>query len=326
MPNSDVVQVVVLGKGVGECILIALHPDEWIVVDSYREAGGQPAALTFLESVGINPAQAVVAVVLTHLHADHYDGIYDLLLACPNARFVMPAAVPEPHWGRVLQHLLTSEPPRARGLQQVANAFRLALDTGRFRSAAIDTYIESRHPELSVLAPLPAAQLAANAATSPAVATAARAVLRENYTSIVLWLRAGAASALLAADMDRHAVLGWQALLETHTTTRRIAPPASLVKVPHHASAHAHYAPVYQVLAQPGVAVLTPNRNSKLPDTSTVNDIKSRGYDVWQAGPLGAAPLRDFAVGSPATTVAVVATASRLHGSWTISAPPTARL
>ena len=216
-----------LGKGIGESILVCLRPGDWVIVDSFRTPGsGNPAAIDYLNGRGVRPETDVAAVILSHLHVDHSDGIDDLLVRCPRAMFSMPAAVPEEHWNRVLERLLSEEPPRSDKLQEIANAFRLAMDTGRFRPMAVDSFVNTEPPELSALAPLAAAQLAAHKATAPAAAAAARAILRENYTSIVLWLRAGAATALFGADMDRHEALGWSALLAEHERTARLAEPA----------------------------------------------------------------------------------------------------
>jgi beta-lactamase superfamily II metal-dependent hydrolase len=314
---DDMVQVIVLGKGVGESILIRLHADEWVIIDSFRSSGGRPAALSYLEQRGVDPRTGVTAIVLTHLHADHSDGIYDLVHDCSNATFSMPAAVPEEHWDRLLSQLIAAEPPRSGKLQQIANAFRFALDTGRFRPVGVDTYLNTRAPEVWALAPLPAAQLAAHRATAPAAADAARAILRENYTSIVLWLQAGAATALFGADMDRHSVVGWPAMLELHKNTTRLGNRAGLVKVPHHGSAYAHLDALYETWTVGSIAVLTPNRTNRLPDASTVGRLKRLcGGGVWLAGPQGLQPLRDLAVGTSADTVAVEVTGSRISGDW----------
>lgn len=318
--TEDLVEVIVLGKGVGESILIRLHADEWVIIDSFRSRGGRPAALEYLTERGVDPSQEVTAIVLTHLHADHSDGVDDLLLECSKATFSMPAAVPDQHWDRLLAQLVATEPPRSGKLQQIANAFRLAFDTGRFRPVGVDTYLNTTATEVSALAPLPAAQLAAHDATAPAAANAARAVLRENYTSIVLWLQAGSATALLAADMDCHSVLGWRAMLELHRNTARLTHRAGLVKVPHHGSAHAHEPAVYEMWTLDGVAVLTPNRCNRLPDTGTVESLKQLcGRGVWHAGPQGNPLLRDVAVGTFADAVVIEVTGSRATGEWTVS-------
>jgi beta-lactamase superfamily II metal-dependent hydrolase len=317
---DDSVHVVVLGKGVGESILVRLHDDDWVIIDSFRSPhDGRPVALEYLDQRGVVPGRDVSAVVLTHLHSDHSEGIDDLYLECSRATFSMPAAVPDVHWDGLLQRLLADEAPRSDKLQEIANAFRLAFDTGRFRPMGVDSYVNTAAPELSALSPLAAAQLAAHAATAPGAAAAARAVLKENYTSIVLWLRAGAATALLGADMDRHGTLGWQALLDEHDQTPRLAVRAQLVKVPHHGSSHAHEEAIYARWTQGSVAVLTPNRNSRLPRDTTVEGLQNCCVGVWHAGPQNHPTLTDVATQSTAETVAVEIVGSRSTGEWVVT-------
>ena len=35
-PAHDEIQIVVLGKGIGECVLIHLGDGEWVIVDSFK--------------------------------------------------------------------------------------------------------------------------------------------------------------------------------------------------------------------------------------------------------------------------------------------------
>lgn len=323
---DDVVEVVVLGKGIGESVLVSLRLGEWVIVDSFRTPGGGPAALDYLIGRGVVPEREVAAVILSHLHADHSEGIDEVLLRCPRATFSMPAAVPDQHWNQLLERLIAEEPPRADRLQEVANAFRLANDSGRFRPMGVDSYVNTAQPELSAIAPLPAAQLAAHEATAPAAADAARAVLKENYTSIVLWLKAGEASALLGADMDCHDTLGWRALLELHRETPRVAQPARLVKVPHHGSDNAHEDALYTTWTDGCLAALTPNRRSHLPKDPAVARLKALCSGVWVAGPTDGTPLRDTSVTSSAYVVAIEFTGSRATGQWSVANPDANRL
>lgn len=324
--EADAVEVVVLGKGIGESVLVSLRPREWVIVDSFRTPGGGPAALDYLSRRGVPPESGVAAVILSHLHADHSEGIDEVVLRCPRATFSMPAAVPDHHWNRLLERLMAQEPPRADRLQEVANAFRIANDSGRFRPMGVDTYVNTAQPELSAIAPLPAAQLAANEATAPAAADAARAVLKENYTSIVLWLKAGKANALLGADMDCHDTLGWGAVLALHRETPRVEEPAGLVKVPHHGSDNAHEEALYTTWADGCLAVLTPNRRSHLPKDPAVTRLKNLCSGVWRAGPADGPALRDASVKSSASVIAIEFTGSRATGEWRAANPDANRL
>jgi beta-lactamase superfamily II metal-dependent hydrolase len=92
--NPDRLYLIVIGPGVGETVLIRVPPDQWLVVDSFKcGSPKQAAAVQAIRWFGGN----VAAVALTHPHADHYQGIIDLieynatsLLACVHPRDAGP--------------------------------------------------------------------------------------------------------------------------------------------------------------------------------------------------------------------------------------------
>ncbi len=71
--NPELLYLFVLGPGYGECILIRVPPDQWIVIDSF-EIGGQSAALDILDEDA-----SVAVIALTHPHQDHCVGFVGLL-------------------------------------------------------------------------------------------------------------------------------------------------------------------------------------------------------------------------------------------------------
>ena len=87
------IEVSLFGPGYGECVVLHLGAGDWAIVDSCIDhRTGQPAALAYLSSLGIDPAVAVKLVAVTHAHDDHIRGIADVLAACESARFVRPVA------------------------------------------------------------------------------------------------------------------------------------------------------------------------------------------------------------------------------------------
>ncbi len=309
-----------LGKGIGESILVCLRPGDWVIVDSFRTPGsGNPAAIDYLNGRGVRPETDVAAVILSHLHADHSDGIDDLLVRCPRATFSMPAAVPEEHWNRVLERLLSEEPPRSDKLQEIANAFRLAMDTGRFRPMAVDSFVNTEPPELSALAPLAAAQLAAHKATAPAAAAAARAFSAR--TTRRLCFGSGRAPRRLSLALTWIAMKPLAGVPSSRSMRERLGllSPQRLVKVPHHGSGHAHEPAVYATWTDGSLAVLTPNRSSRLPTATVVNELKDLCAGVWQAGPRAGLALKDLSVRASAEVVAIEFLGSRRTGQWTVN-------
>lgn len=320
--TSDV-EIVVLGKGIGESVLLRLD-DEWVIIDSFRDPSGdrRPAPLSFLDGRGVDVVQKVRAVILTHLHADHSEGIDEVVDVCESARLLLPAAVPDEAWHRVLKTLVAEGRPGRTKMQEISNAFRIAIEEGRFTPVGATGIVATRRPELFVIGPASKAIIAARGATDDAAGvtdTPPHAALRENFTSIVLWLRADAVTALLTGDMDRHGEFGWHALVQEHANTDWIA-GASFVKVAHHGSANAHETSVFTAWTATPVAVLTPNRGSRLPTQDMLTSLKKIAASVWIAGPTAGGDLNEVAVRSDARTVAVEARSSRATGHWLVAA------
>ena len=92
-PNADQVEVTLLGPGYGECAVIHLGNDHWAVIDSCRDSySGKPAALSYLESIGVDPEKAVKLVLATHWHDDHIYGMGALVSRCVGAKFCCSSA------------------------------------------------------------------------------------------------------------------------------------------------------------------------------------------------------------------------------------------
>ena len=323
---DDTVEVAVLGKGVGESIVLRLD-DKWVIVDSFKErsANGRfrPAPLQYLEDRGVNAATDVRSVVLTHLHADHSEGIDEVVATCRRARFYMPSAVPGREWNAVLNELARdSSAPRRRKMQQIANAFRAAWDDDRFQAVGATSVISTGSLELYAIGPTVRAE---NAVTTPGVLMGPGAVVRENFTSIVLWLCAGNAAALLCADMDCDDQFGWRSLLEEQASSAWLR-GAKLVKVSHHGSRRAHEPDVFSSWTDRPVAVITPNRANDLPAPEVVEELKQLCFSVWLANAHGDVPLRASSSVSNSTTVAIAISGSRTTGEWTVVADPAYRL
>lgn len=72
--DDEMLHVFVLGTGRGESVLVAIPPGTWLVVDSFRRSGINPA-VEVLRRAGVTPS----AVVMTHPHKDHAEGLGELI-------------------------------------------------------------------------------------------------------------------------------------------------------------------------------------------------------------------------------------------------------
>lgn len=316
MVADHLAEVVVLGKGIGESVLARVGGD-WVIIDSFMTPDG-PAPIAYLRERGVEPL-SVRAVVLTHLHADHSAGIDIVVDECRNAVFHMPAAVPGDRWNELLA-ALDAEPSSLRNkTREISTAFRIASDTRRFHPVGATNILPTAGIDMIAIGPTTRAMNAAHAHLSARDEVAARAVLRENYTSIVIWLQAKSSSALLGADMDAKELLGWPQLLEEHGD-RTWLRAAGLVKVAHHGSARAHHSPIYDAWIDSGaVGVIAPNSSSKLPRADMVDELKTHLDTLWLAGP----PTKRDLTPDDATSTAVLGVVRVVtdgDGTWTADA------
>ena len=86
-PREDEIEVVLLGPGYGESIVLHLGYGSWVIVDSCINTEGRPRALEYLDSIGVNAGQQVDLVVATHWHDDHIRGMETLVEVCNRADF-----------------------------------------------------------------------------------------------------------------------------------------------------------------------------------------------------------------------------------------------
>ncbi|HEX8769842.1 MAG TPA: MBL fold metallo-hydrolase, partial [Acidimicrobiales bacterium] len=208
------------------------------VVDFADGTRRAPAPVVYLRQHDVD-LMNVRAVILSHLHADHCRGIDEVVLACSDARFYLPAAVPDAVCREIVKIGVPTENRLA--LDEIATAYRYASDDDRFRTAAAVAVVHQSTDCLRAIGPSQRAVQAAREPLAENDLAGTRRVLDKNFTSIVVLVLAGAAVALLGADMDAEADLGWPRLLVEHAGLDWIG-GIGLVKVAHHGSETAHHA------------------------------------------------------------------------------------
>lgn len=86
-PKKNEFELTLLGPGYGESVVLHVGGGVWVIVDSCVDTDGTPQALRYLESIDVNPAEAVELIVATHWHDDHIRGIANLVEICDRAAF-----------------------------------------------------------------------------------------------------------------------------------------------------------------------------------------------------------------------------------------------
>lgn len=278
-PGDDQFEVSVFGPGRGECILVHLGFGDWMCVDSLIDRQTRkPVALSYLDRLGVDAAEALRLLVVTHWHQDHMKGAAEVLRVAREALFACSGALRSRDF-----FYAVGASEGVRHAQQPLHEFSAILGLIESRRGA-GVRRESASPhwlQEGTVAPLtrsrPGAPEVRITAVSPSngarrlglheLATSIpvlkqpkrRAVaLGPNEQCVALWIDVGEIKVLLGADLEDvpDAGIGWKAVLASPTLPDG---RARMFKVPHHGSSGADNADVWQLKLEPSpIAVVTP--------------------------------------------------------------------
>jgi beta-lactamase superfamily II metal-dependent hydrolase len=309
-PGHDELEISLFGPGVGECVVVHLGAGQWMVVDSCLDPESrEPAALRYLNELGVDVASAVTHVVVTHWHDDHMRGAARVLAAASHAKFVCSAALQREEFKEFIAasrslHVKAQESSGVEEFSSILGILKGRRDAGA-RSESVgpewaraDQLLYRRGsppPDCEVYALTPSSATLSRglheiAALLPKVGAPKRAAvsLDPNETSLVMSVRVGSAWALLGSDLENGTTSGsgWTAVL---TTPACPTAPVHMFKVPHHGSENAYHDRVWThlLLAPDPVAVLTPFAKGRkmLPTEQDVARMKAHTKHLYCTAP-----------------------------------------
>lgn len=317
-PNPHELEISVFGPGFGECILVHVGDGDWVIVDSCIDRkSGQPIALDYLRSIGVNVASQVKLVVATHWHDDHIRGIAQVLHATPGARFVDSDAYPFKELVEMVEIGATSpsHSSATKEYHQILSILKKRQERGQ-RAETVGPVRAIANRRLLALTNAERALQAEVFSLSPADSSIALARAELSYAldaikdrsrppkqganefSIVLWLKVGALDVMLGADLEHVSgtTEGWRAILRS---AERPSGHARFFKVPHHRSENADCPESWtELLSQQPIAVVTAHSPSRRPRPSDISRLCARTQHVLlTSDPYRyALPRRDKAV------------------------------
>ncbi len=260
-PKSDEIEISLFGPGYGECALIHIGNDNWVIVDSCLNSESQPAAVAYLRGIGSNPASAVRLIVATHWHDDHIRGVGEMVELCRNASFCCASALSKTEFLAAVG-ALESNPatPNGSGTRELYKAFSL-LERRNTRPvfAFANRRIYNRNGcEVWSLSPFDKEYsgflLEIGSLVPKDYETKIRIPsLTPNKVAVVLLIKVDETVLLLGSDLERS---GW---LDILGASERPNWKASVFKIPHHGSDDAHEERVWSemLLGEP-MALLAP--------------------------------------------------------------------
>jgi hypothetical protein len=290
--RPDEFEISLFGPGYGESAVVHLGANQWLIIDSCRDAvTGSIGPLEYLRKIGVNASESVALVVATHWHDDHVRGLSNVIQTCAKARFVCASAM---CWREFVTMVTRYEDaprtPAGSGVREMSEVLRHLSKAGRPPSYAAPNTLIFRSAAASKLAGGPCEVWSLSPAHKqlemfwseissriPEIGqTVRRAVSKSpNHLAIVLWLTAGKHSILLGSDLqetpDPHT--GWSVIVQS---AERPPGSAAVFKIPHHGSENGHSEDVWeQMVGKDAYALLTPftNGNVCLPTTDDVSRV-----------------------------------------------------
>ena len=292
-PGQHEFELTLLGSGYGESVVLHVGSGVWIIVDSCLDEHGIPGALSYLESIGLDPARAVALIVATHWHDDHIRGMARLVEACDRAAFCCAGALCEKEFLAAVRALesrhLSVNGSGLREVYQVLTRLREGVSQPTFAHADRRIFVRGECQVWS-LSPGDASFRRFLESIGRLLPTAGQAKnrvpsLSPNEVAVALWIEAGDVAALLGSDLEKR---GWIEILESKA---RPAGKASAFKVPHHGSKSAHEPKVWTRMLDPEpFAVLTPweRGGRSLPNQGDVRRILSDTPNAYATAGIGA--------------------------------------
>ena len=265
-PASDEIEFSLLGPGYGECVVIHYGYGEWLIVDSCIDESGEPAALKYLNQIGVEVGSAVRMIVVTHWHDDHIRGIAQLVHYCPRAEFVCPAAFRSKEFFTLVAAYANDAIMIQTGIKEMANTFALVRQRGTTVRLASENKLLLRRSgcELWALSPSDASTILAMthlAGRMPRPMQSKGAVTppTPNHLSVALLAQLPDTAILLGGDVLRFSDpdRGWLRIADLHTQSNH--PVSDIVKIPHHGSNGANSDDMWdRLLSDRPIAALTP--------------------------------------------------------------------
>lgn len=291
-PAADQIEINIFGPGYGECSVVHLGSNQWVIIDSCIDSDSKlPAATQYLKAIGADIARDVKLIIATHWHDDHIRGLSDVVAECSTARFSLAAAVTSKEFLELLtaideKHGISSG-SGASELNKIMSILRIGRRPAQrvvpnTLLLSLDAIMNAHGKNCQVWGLSPSASqydlsLAELGNLMPAFRSAKIRYPKQgrNDLSVVTLIKFDDISLLFGADLEERSdpLLGWSAIvdLENRSSGRSV-----FFKIPHHGSSNGHLSRVWQeMLVDHPITVLTPwNKGRGLPLDSDIRRIK----------------------------------------------------
>jgi hypothetical protein len=296
-PAADEFEVTLFGPGFGECVLIHVGNNEWLVVDScvdVTDSSRTPMALRYLRDLGLNASEVVKVIAASHWHDDHIRGISSIVEICPDADFICSAAIGHLNF---LQ-LVAAQQNIVQKIPSGTSEFKKIIELrSNDKKRPTPVYAMANMPlwssasgtaRIFSLSPSSASFEASLVDLSKIVREVSQTrrlvpVHSENGSTVVLWIDFGVGRILLGGDLECPSsdLVGWRGIVKSQL---RPVGRAGVYKVAHHGSEGAHLDGIWsELLETRNISLIAPWRNGsgRLPldrDLARIADLSEKTF------------------------------------------------
>lgn len=283
-------EVSIFGPGYGECILIHIGANKWVVIDSCLNSKKESVALHYLNEIGV-PFVNIVQVIATHWHDDHIRGLAQIVQEAKHCIFTFSSALScDEFFTLAANNGLNISTTTTSGIQE----FHKILDIINLRGSKLQFADENKQifldTELSVsiksLSPSDETRVHALkkiADLFPQVNMERKRLpsITPNIASVVTHIKINDQEILLGADLEESNLQGWSTIISSQT---RDSIKANIFKIPHHGSRNADIPQIWSTLLIKHVAaVVTPySKGKKLPSNADIKRLKENTENLFQ--------------------------------------------
>ncbi|AIU72982.1 hypothetical protein AT03_11695 [Hafnia alvei FB1] len=293
-------------------MLCNYSPNEWIIVDSCygkNKNEKKPAALEYLEDNNI-PFGDVKLIVISHFHDDHIKGMFDIVVACTNAKIFVPQALSTREFLTYLTNLADVNPHRApqQGVAEIFEIFQEVLRSKRqvqTTRADVALHFDAKAPlRICALSPSNAecdesllffikqVETFENDPNLELPASIRRENKNENCVTLCI-SKENNNDIFLGADLElsSDANKGWDALSSTQLAPKN---SASIFKIAHHGSQNGFCPTAWSKLVvqhKKPIGILTPYNSSSLPRLAQVRRLQDVTSELYSTSPVKDYPI-----------------------------------
>jgi beta-lactamase superfamily II metal-dependent hydrolase len=289
-PKSEEIEISIFGKGIGECLVIHLGENNWIIVDTFLDNLKQPIPLQYIKFLGLTPKNTVKAFIATHWHDDHIRGAARIHKECEKADFICSEAIEASEFFKLAGLYKNGKlnfNEEGSGVDEFVGIFENILQLKRppnFVSAFQPILkIKKGSLKVNILALSPSQADKWDAKTNilselskvkPRSGTKRISYRKTNNGCVALWIEANELNFLLGSDLESNigSDRGWEAIISSpHKPNGK----ANLYKVAHHGSKTGHLDAIWDELLHKDNhhSILTPYNRSNIPQEGYIQKI-----------------------------------------------------